>query len=76
MFEQELNRYWKTVIDNIKIMDKAETIVFVNKAFETVCISGVSRVTVWNRVKEFGIDFKREMIDWSLQWHESCGSWE
>jgi len=40
MFEQELNRYWKTVIDTIldgvMIVDKAGTIVFVNKAFETI----------------------------------------
>ena len=40
MFEQELNQYWKTVIDTIldgvMIVDKAGTIVFVNKAFETI----------------------------------------
>ncbi len=40
MFEQELNIYWKTVIDTIldgvMIVDNAGTIVFVNKAFETI----------------------------------------
>jgi len=40
MFEQELNRNWKTVIDTIldgvMIVDKSGTIVFVNKAFETI----------------------------------------
>ncbi|MGB5158526.1 sigma-54 interaction domain-containing protein [Desulfobacterium sp. N47] len=40
MFEQELNRHWKTVIDTIldgvMIVDKAGNIVFVNKAFESI----------------------------------------
>lgn len=40
MFEQELNMYWKTVIDTIldgiMIVDKTGTIIFVNKAFETI----------------------------------------
>jgi len=40
MFERELNQYWKTVIDTIldgvMIVDNAGTIVFVNKAFETI----------------------------------------
>ena len=30
---------------------------------EAARILGVSRVTIWNRMKKFGIDFKREMID-------------
>ena len=38
MFEQELNRYWKTVVDTIQdsimIVDRAGTIVSTNKAFE------------------------------------------
>ena len=40
MFEQELNQYWKavidTILDGVMIVDKAGTIVFVNKAFETI----------------------------------------
>ncbi len=40
MFEQEMNKYWKTVIntiqDGVMIVDKAGTIVFVNKGFETI----------------------------------------
>ena len=40
MFEQELNRYWKavidTILDGVMIVDKAGIIVFVNKAFETI----------------------------------------
>jgi len=45
MFEQELNIYWKTVVDTIKdgvmIVDKGGTIVSVNKALEK--ITGYSR---------------------------------
>jgi two-component system, NtrC family, response regulator HydG len=45
MFEQELDRYWKTVVgtiqDGIMIVDTAGAIVSVNKAFET--ITGYSR---------------------------------
>ena len=45
MFEQELNAYWKTVVDTIKdgvmIVDKGGTIVSVNKALEK--ITGHSR---------------------------------
>ena len=45
MFEQELNNYWKTVVDTIKdgvmIVDKGGTIVSVNKALEG--ITGFSR---------------------------------
>lgn len=40
MFEQELDRYWKTVVDTIQdglmIVDKSGTIVSVNKALETI----------------------------------------
>ena len=40
MFEQELNEYWKTVVDTIQdgimIVDKAGTIVSVNKGFENI----------------------------------------
>ena len=40
MFEQELNRYWKTVVDTIRdvvmIVGTDGTIVFVNKAFEVI----------------------------------------
>jgi len=40
MFEQELNEYWKTVVDTIQdgimIVDKAGTIVSANKAFEKI----------------------------------------
>ena len=40
MFEQELNKYWKTVVDTIQdgimIVDKAGTIVSVNKGFENI----------------------------------------
>ena len=40
MFEQELNEYWKTVVDTIQdgimIVDKAGTIVSVNKAFKKI----------------------------------------
>ncbi len=40
MFEQELNKYWKTVINTIQdalmVVDKTGTIVFVNRAFETI----------------------------------------
>ena len=40
MFEQELNAYWKTVVDTIQdgvmIVDPGGTIVSVNKAFETI----------------------------------------
>lgn len=40
MFEQELNEYWKTVVDTIQdgimIVDKAGTIVSTNKGFETI----------------------------------------
>ena len=40
MFEQELNSYWKavidTILDGVMIVDKAGTIVFVNKAFEAI----------------------------------------
>jgi two-component system, NtrC family, response regulator HydG len=45
MFEQELDRYWKTVVstirDGIMIVDTAGAIVSVNEAFET--ITGYSR---------------------------------
>jgi PAS domain S-box-containing protein len=45
MLEQELNRYWKTVVDTIQdglmVVDNAGTIVSVNKALET--ITGYSR---------------------------------
>ncbi len=40
MFEQELNEYWKTVVDTIQdgimIVDKAGTIVSANKGFEKI----------------------------------------
>ena len=40
MFEQELNKYWKTVVDTIQdgimIVDTKGTIVSVNRAFETI----------------------------------------
>jgi len=40
VFEQELNEYWKTVVDTIRdavmIVGTDGTIVFVNKAFETI----------------------------------------
>ena len=40
MFEHELNEYWKTVVDTIQdgimIVDKAGTIVSVNKGFENI----------------------------------------
>ncbi|MBW1749107.1 MAG: sigma 54-interacting transcriptional regulator [Deltaproteobacteria bacterium] len=40
MFEQELNRYWKTVVDTIQdaimIVDKGGVVVSVNKAFEKI----------------------------------------
>lgn len=40
MFEQELNKYWRTVVDTIRdvvmIVGTDGTIVFVNKAFETI----------------------------------------
>ena len=40
MFEQELNIYWKKVVDTIKdgimIVDKGGTIVSVNKALEKI----------------------------------------
>jgi len=40
MFEQELNEYWKTVVDTIQdgimIVDKAGTIVSANKGFENI----------------------------------------
>lgn len=40
MFDQDFNRYWKTVIDTlldgVMIVDKAGTIVFVNRAFEVI----------------------------------------
>ena len=40
MFEQELNKYWKTVVDTIQdgvmIVDKVGTIVSANKAFEKI----------------------------------------
>ncbi len=40
MFEQELNRYWKTVVDTIQdgimIVDRSGTIVSVNSALETI----------------------------------------
>jgi len=40
MFEQELNEYWKTVVDTIQdgimILDKAGTIVSANKGFENI----------------------------------------
>jgi PAS domain S-box-containing protein len=40
MFEQELNRYWKTVVDTIQdglmILDRSGTIVSVNKALATM----------------------------------------
>jgi len=45
MFEQELNAYWKAVIDTIKdgimIVDKYGTIISVNKGVEK--ISGYTR---------------------------------
>ena len=45
MLEQELNAYWKTVVDTIQdglmVLDKAGTIISVNKALET--ITGFSR---------------------------------
>jgi len=45
MFEQELNQYWKTVVDTIQdgvmIVDRDGTIVSINKAFER--ITGYSR---------------------------------
>ncbi len=40
MFEQELNTYWKTVVDTIQdglmVVDRAGVIVFVNQAIETI----------------------------------------
>jgi len=40
IFEQELNRYWKTMMDpilnGVLIVGKAGIIVFVDKALETV----------------------------------------
>jgi two-component system response regulator HydG len=40
MFEQELNQYWKTVVDTIQdgvmIVDTGGTIISVNRAFETI----------------------------------------
>lgn len=45
MFEEELNKYWKTVVDTIQdglmVVDKGGTIMTVNKALET--ITGYSR---------------------------------
>jgi PAS domain S-box-containing protein len=45
MLEEELNKYWKTVVDTIKdglmVVDKGGTIITVNKALET--ITGYSR---------------------------------
>jgi two-component system response regulator HydG len=45
MFEEELNKYWKTVVDTIQdglmVVDKGGTIITVNKALET--ITGYSR---------------------------------
>jgi PAS domain S-box-containing protein len=45
MFEEELNKYWKTVVDTIQdglmVVDKGGTIISVNKALET--ITGYSR---------------------------------
>ncbi|MGA7875594.1 MAG: PAS domain S-box protein, partial [Desulfoferrobacter sp.] len=45
MFEQDLDRYWKTVVstirDGIMIVDTGGSIISVNKAFET--ITGYSR---------------------------------
>jgi PAS domain S-box-containing protein len=40
MFEQELNKYWKTVVDTIQdgvmIVDTKGTITSVNRAFKTI----------------------------------------
>lgn len=48
MFEQELNEYWKTVVDTIQdgimIVDKAGTVVSVNTAFEK--ITGFSQTDI------------------------------
>ena len=48
VFEQELNKYWKTVVDTIRdvvmIVGTDGTIVFVNKAFETITGYGTEEV--------------------------------
>ena len=45
MLEQELNEYWKTVVntihDGIMVVDLRGVVVFINRAFET--ITGYSR---------------------------------
>ena len=42
MFEQELNAYWKTVVDTnqdgLMVLDKEGTIISVNKGLETITV--------------------------------------
>ena len=71
MLEQELNQYWKIVVDTIQdgimIVDSGGTIVSANKVLEqaggnqsrAAKISGVTRVTVWNRMKRYRIAAQR-----------------
>ncbi|OEU61862.1 MAG: sigma-54-dependent Fis family transcriptional regulator [Desulfobacterales bacterium S5133MH16] len=48
MFEQELNKYWKTVVDTIQdgimIVDTKGTIVSVNRAFETITGHSITEI--------------------------------
>jgi len=88
MYEQEINIYWKTVVntiqDGVLIVNTEGTIVSANKALEEITgylkevliealesaggnqsraaeILGISRVTVWNRMKRYGITAQKKI---------------